>query len=273
MNPVVRFVPYLLFVCLALGVVPGEATARDLRLATTTSTDNSGLLAFLLPRFETLHGTKVRVISVGTGKALKLGENGDIDAVLVHSRPDEDRFIEQGYGVQRRDVMYNDFVIAGPPQDPAQLRAHSDVIGAFVRLHETGQLFVSRGDESGTHKMELRYWADSGRQPEDNPGYRAAGRGMGQVLLMASELGAYTLTDRATFYAMRDKLHLEILVEGDTRLFNPYGVMAVNPARHPDINFEAAMQFIEWLTTAPGQQAIGDFKLDGEQLFFPSTGG
>ncbi len=263
----------ILVICIAGLSFPGkDAFAGDLRLATTTSTDNSGLLAFLLPAFHADEGITVRVISVGTGKALKLGENGDVDLVLVHSRPDEDRFIAQGHGVNRRDVMYNDFVLVGPANDPAALRGMRDAIGAFDRIADAQTPFVSRGDDSGTHKMELRYWAQLERQPEDNAGYRSAGRGMGEVLLMASELRAYALTDRATFFAMRNKLDLEIMVEGDTRLFNPYGVMAVNPAKYPDINFEAAMRFINWLTSAKGRQSIAAFRIDGKQLFFPGAG-
>jgi tungstate transport system substrate-binding protein len=256
----------------ALSFTGKDAFAEDLRLATTTSTDNSGLLAFLIPLFHANAGITVRVISVGTGKALKLGENGDVDVVLVHSRPDEDRFIAQGHGVNRRDVMYNDFVIVGPANDPATVRGMRDAIEAFSRIADAQASFVSRGDDSGTHKMELRYWVKLERQPEDNSRYRSAGRGMGEVLLMASELRAYALTDRATFYAMRDKLDLEILVEGDARLFNPYGVMAVNPAKYPDINFEGAMRFIKWLTSAKGQQAIAAFRIAGKQLFFPGAG-
>ncbi len=262
----------LVAICIALLLVTGgNALARDLRLATTTSTDNSGLLAHLLPRFEAAQGIKVVVISVGTGKALRLGENGDVDVVLVHSRPDEDRFIAQGHGVNRRDVMYNDFVIVGPRDDPAALRGGRDAVEAFGKIIDAGAVFVSRGDESGTHKMELRYWAALGKQPEENTAYRSAGRGMGEVLLMASELRAYALTDRATYYAMQDKLDLDILVEGDVRLFNPYGVMAVNPAKYPDIRFDEAMRFIDWLTSAQGQRAISEFRPGGRQLFFPNA--
>ncbi|UCD70352.1 MAG: substrate-binding domain-containing protein [Betaproteobacteria bacterium] len=240
----------------------------DLRLATTTSTDNSGLLDFLLPKFEAKTTVKVRVISVGTGKAIKLGENGDVDVILVHSRPDEDRFVEQGHGVNRRDVMYNDFVIVGPASDPAGLIGMRDPIGAFKKIFDGRAPFVSRGDESGTHKMEMRYWRELGTTPSDNPRYRAAGRGMGAVLLMASEFKAYALTDRATYYAMKDKVDLKLLIEGDPRLFNPYGVIAVNPKKYPDIHYKATMRFIDWLTSKEGQRAISDFKVDGQQLFF-----
>jgi len=248
-----------------------SAVARDLRLATTTSTDNSGLLGFLLPQFQAVTGIAVRVISVGTGKALKLGENGDVDVILVHSRPDEDRFVERGDGVNRRDVMYNDFVIVGPAADPAMLRGERDAIKAFDDIAKSKSPFVSRGDDSGTHKMEMRYWKELGISPAADPAYRAAGRGMGEVLLMASELGAYTLTDRATYIAMKSKLDLELLVEGDPRLFNPYGVIAVNPKKYPDVNFDGAMRFIEWLTSGQGQRAISEFKVAGIQLFFPNA--
>jgi tungstate transport system substrate-binding protein len=255
-----------------LCMAAGSAFARDLRLATTTSTDNSGLLDSLLPGFQSRTGIMVRVISVGTGKAIKLGENGDVDVILVHSRPDEDRFVEQGHGVSRRDVMYNDFVIVGPADDPAGIRGLRDPIDAFGKIAAAQAAFVSRGDESGTHKMEMRYWKELGGEPADNSHYRAAGRGMGAVLLMASELKAYTLTDRATYYAMQDKLDLQIVVQGDERFFNPYGVIAVSPQKYPGINYEGAMQLINWLTSSEGQQAIGDFNVDGKQLFFPVQG-
>ena len=252
-------------------VTTGNVLADDLRLATTTSTDNSGLLDVLLPRFESATGITVRVISVGTGKAIKLGQNGDVDVILVHSRPDEDRFVAQGFGVNRRDVMYNDFVIVGPADDPAGVRGMRDPIEAFASILAVHEAFVSRGDESGTHKMELRYWSELGDAPTQNPNYRAAGRGMGTVLLMASELEAYSLTDRATYYAMKDKLDLQLLVEGDARLFNPYGVIAVSPQKYPGINYDDAARFIAWLTSSEGQQAIGDFTVDGKQLFFPNA--
>jgi tungstate transport system substrate-binding protein len=249
----------------------GNSAARDLMLATTTSTDNSGLLRYLLPMFEAEYGTHVRVISVGTGKAIRLGENGDVDVILVHSRPDEDRFVAEGYGVNRRDVMYNDFVIVGPPDDPAGIRGMHDVVQAFDAIARTTAIFVSRGDDSGTHKMEMRYWAQLATSPQQIPGYRAAGRGMGEVLLMASELQGYTLTDRATYLAMQDKIDLQLLVDGDQRMFNPYGVIAVNPARYPDINFEGATDFIEWITSPAGQQSIGEFRIGGKQVFFPDA--
>jgi tungstate transport system substrate-binding protein len=245
---------------------PGDGT---LRLGTTTSTENSGLLKAILPRFETASGLKVQVISVGTGKAMKLGENGDVDVLLVHSRPDEDLFIAQGFGVSRRDVMYNDFILVGPKADPARVRGGKDVITALRRILETGATFVSRGDDSGTDKMEKSYWKVVGRRPEGRQ-YLSAGQGMGEVLTMADNLAAYTLSDRATYGAYKARIGLGIVVEGDARMFNPYGVIAVNPARYPDVNFKGAMQFVEWLTGAEGRRAISGFRVDGEQLFFPT---
>jgi tungstate transport system substrate-binding protein len=200
---------------------------------------------------------------------LKLGENGDVDAILVHSRPDEDRFVAEGHGVNRRDAMYNDFVLVGPGADPARVRGLKDVLEAFGRIDRTKARFVSRGDDSGTHKMELGYWRELQVEPQSNPGYRSAGLGMGEVLLMASELRAYTLTDRATYGAMRAKADLAVLVQGDSRMFNPYGIIAVNPAKYPLANYKGAMALIEWVTSLEGQRAIADFKVDGEQLFFP----
>ena len=258
------------FLLLLLTGIAVTHAAPDLRLATTTSTENSGLLNAILPLFEAKYDTKVRVISVGSGKAMKLGENGDVDVVLVHSRADEEKFVGAGFGVNRRDVMYNDFIIVGPKSDPAGIRG-SDVLAAFKKIAAAGSGFVSRGDDSGTHKMEQSYWKAAGVEPAAMSGYISAGLGMGEVLMMAAEMQRYTLTDRATYAAYRAKTGLEILVSGDPKLFNPYGVIAVNPARHPGVNHDGAMKFIEWLTSPEGQAAIAAFRIDGEQLFFPKT--
>ena len=247
---------------------PGALAQGTLRLATTTSTDNSGLLKVIVPKFERLAGLKVHVISVGTGKAMKLGENGDVDVLLVHSRPDEDRFVAAGFGVERRDVMYNDFIVVGPPADPAKVRGMKDVAAAFRRIVEAKATFVSRGDDSGTDKMEKSYWALAGSRPEGVQ-YLSAGQGMGEVLTMAGNVAAYTLTDRATYGAYRTRIGLEVMVEGDPRMFNPYGVIAVNPARYKDVNFRGAMRFIEWITGPEGRREIAAFRVNGEQLFFP----
>lgn len=261
-----------IFIALAASLALVASAASDpatLRLATTTSTENSGLLKVILPKFEAASGLKVQVISVGTGKAMKLGENGDVDVVLVHSRPDEDRFVAAGFGVERRDVMYNDFVIVGPPADPAGIRGMKDVIGAMRRILESGATFVSRGDDSGTDKMEKAYWEKVGARPKGRQ-YLSAGQGMGEVLTMAGNVAGYTLSDRATYGAYRTRVGLDIVVEGDARMFNPYGVIAVNPARYPDANFRGAMKFIEWITGPEGRRAIADFRVNGEQLFFPT---
>ena len=197
-----------------------------------------------------------------------LGVNGDVDVLLVHSRPDEDRFMAQGFGTNRRDVMFNDFVLVGPAADPARIRGLRDVHAAMRRIRDSGASFVSRGDDSGTDKMERSYWAELGARPSGR-NYLSAGQGMGEVLTIASNLGAYTLSDRATYGAYRARTGLELLVEGDPRMFNPYGVIAVNPARYPGVNHAGAMQFIEWTTGAEGRRAIAEFRVNGEQVFFP----
>jgi tungstate transport system substrate-binding protein len=248
-----------------------EASAgRDIRMSTTTSTENSGLLKYLLPAFETKCGCKVRVISVGTGKALELGKNGDVDVVLLHARSAEDKFIAEGHGVNRRDVMYNDFILVGPQSDPLRLCGSKDVIAAFKTLGEGKAKFISRGDNSGTDQMEKNYWKQAGVEPK-GAWFVSAGLGMGEVLTMAGELQGYTLSDRATYGAYHAKTGLEILVQGDTKMFNPYGVIAVNPKKFPDVNYEGAMDFINWLTSEEGQERIAEFKVNREQMFFPSA--
>ena len=243
---------------------------RALRLATTTSTENSGLLGALLPAFEKKYGAPVRVIAVGTGQALKLGERGDVDVVLVHAREDEDKFVSAGFGVNRRDVMYNDFILVGPSEDSAGIRGMTKVGEALKRIHEKSATFISRGDESGTHIMERRLWKEERIVPLGKR-YLAAGQGMGAVLTMAGALGAYTLTDRGTFVAYKSRIGLDILVSGDPRLTNPYGIIAVNPERHADANFAGAMALIDWITSAEGLKLIAAFKVNGEQLFFPGV--
>lgn len=244
--------------------------ADDIRLATTTSTENSGLLKVILPLFEAKYGGKVRVVSVGTGAALKLGENGDADVVLVHARALEDKFMAAGYGSVRKDVMYNDFVIVGPKSDPAGVRGSKDVIAAMKKISASGAKFVSRGDESGTHQMEKDYWKSAGVDAK-GAWYVSAGQGMGQVLTMAGQLEGYTLTDRATYAAYKDKTGLETLVEGDPKMFNPYGIIAVNPKRYPTVNNQGAMAMVNWITSPEGLKAITDFKINGVQMFFPSV--
>jgi len=246
---------------------PGE---RALRLSTTTSTENSGLLTYLLPSFEAKHGIKVNVISVGTGKALELGRNGDVDVTLVHARQLEDKFVLDGWGVDRRDVMYNDFIVVGPSADPARIKGEKDVISAFRKIAGANVKFISRGDNSGTDVMEKGYWQQAGAKPAGS-NYVSAGLGMGEVLNMAAEMNAYTLTDRATYGAYKARTGLAIVVEGDKRMFNPYGIIAVNPDRHKGVNYRGAKLLIDWITSPEAQAKIAAFKPAGEQLFFPSA--
>ena len=249
---------------------PAHAEEKVLRLATTTSTDNSGLLKSLLPAFEKSSGYKVHVIAVGTGKALHMGQDGDVDVVMVHARTDEDKFVAAGYGVNRRDLMYNDFVIVGPKQDPAGIGGIKDTAAALARIAAKEAVFISRGDESGTYKKEQALWQAADIKSQGK-WYRSIGQGMEQALQIASEMQGYTLADRGTWLALRKKLELDILVQGDSRLFNPYGVIAVNPARYPDVNYQGAMAFIAWLTSPEGQNQIAAFKIDNESLFFPDA--
>jgi tungstate transport system substrate-binding protein len=241
-----------------------------LKMSTTTSTDNSGLLNFLLPAFEKQSGLKVQVIAVGTGKALELAKNGDVDVTLVHARPAEDKFVAEGHGVNRRDVMYNDFIIVGPAEDPAGIKGSRNVLTALKKIVDAKARFISRGDNSGTDQMEQAYWKEAGVKPAGSA-YVSAGLGMGEVLNMAAELHAYTLTDRATYAAYRAKTGLAVAVEGDRKMFNPYGIIAVNPAKYKDINYKGAMQLIDWITSETGQKKIAEFRIDGQQLFFPSA--
>jgi tungstate transport system substrate-binding protein len=259
----------LLLVCAALAAAPALAQ-NTLRLSTTTSTEHAGLLAHLLPAFEARSGVKVHVISVGTGKALELAKNGDVDITLVHARAAEDQFVADGHGVDRRDVMYNDFIVAGPANDPAGIKGGKDVIAAFTKIAGSGSKFISRGDNSGTNVMEKSYWRTAGIALS-GVRYVSAGLGMGEVLNMAAELQAYTLTDRATYSAYKARTGLEVMVEGDPRMYNPYGIIAVNPARHAGINYKGAKLLIDWITSSEGQAKIAAFKPGGQQLFFPSA--
>ncbi len=241
-------------------------TPNRIRLATTTSTYHSGLLDYLLPAFEGDSGYKVDVIATGTGKALKMGENGDVDVVMTHAPKAEADFVEKGYGVLPRKLMYNDFVVVGPAGDPAKIAQQSNVIDVFNKIAESGVTFISRGDDSGTHKKELGIWEQTKIEP-NFAGYRSVGQGMGPTLNMASELQAYTLTDRGTWLAYQNKLDLKIVFEGDDKLFNPYQVIAINPERYPNINYKGAKVFSDWLVADKGQQLINSFKLNGQQLF------
>jgi tungstate transport system substrate-binding protein len=260
----VAIVLTIFFMC---GLFSPVAAAERLRLATTTSTEASGLLAVLLPPFEQANDCKVDVIAVGTGKALKLGESGDVDVVLVHARSLEDAFMTNGYSSERRDVMYNDFVLLGPPHDPAGVLGSSDLAAVMDKIARAGVSFVSRSDESGTHVRERQLWQAAGLVPQGD-WYLEAGRGMGEVIIMANERQGYTLSDRGTYLAFKDKIDLKLVFAGDPRLFNPYGVIMVNPARHPHVKQELAGKFLDFLTSEEGQRLINGFKMAGEQLFY-----
>ncbi|MEI7784940.1 MAG: substrate-binding domain-containing protein [Betaproteobacteria bacterium] len=239
-------------------------------LASTTSTEQSGLLAYLLPLFQRATGLTVKVVAVGSGQAMDLVRRGDADVLLAHDRPAEEALVAEGHVLKRLAVMYNDFVLVGPTADPAQARGR-DVVQALRQLSEQGAVFVSRGDRSGTHAAELRFWQLARIDPAALRSYRACGCGMGQALNMAAGLGAYLLADRGTWLAFANRAGLSLLVEGDARMFNPYGVMVVNPARHPHVRHPQAQQFADWLTGPAGQAAIANFRIAGLPLFFPSA--
>ncbi len=263
--PCLALLPFLV-----LAANPAVAReARDIRMATTTSTDNSGLLKVLLPRYEAKCNCKVQVISVGSGKAMELGKNGDVDVVLVHAREAEDKFVAEGHGVNRKDVMYNDFILVGPRSDPAGMKKQKSIIDAFKQLGEGRSRFISRGDNSGTDQMEKSYWKQAGITAKGT-WFVSAGLGMGEVLTMAGEMQGYTLSDRATYGTYRAKTGLDIVLAGDPKMFNPYGIIAVNPKKYPALNYDGAMDLINWITSPEGRKAIADFKVGGEQLFFPT---
>jgi tungstate transport system substrate-binding protein len=256
----------LSFLLLALAALPAVAEER-LRMSTTTSTENSGLLSVLLPPFEKKFGCKVDVVAVGTGKALKLGEAGDVDVVFVHARKLEDRFMANGYGVDRRDVMYNDFVLLGPANDPAGVGRTNSAPDAFRAIAAKGSPFISRGDESGTHQKEKEIWASAGIAPR-GAWYFEVGQGMGEVIMMAAQKRGYTLSDRGTYIAFRKKSDLVVLGQGDRNLWNPYGIIAVNPKKHAHVKYDLAMKLIDFVTGPEGRALIVGFKVDGEPLFF-----
>jgi len=243
---------------------------ETLRLATTTSTYETGLLDRVLPPFEKKHNVKIHVISVGTGKAVKIAENGDVDVILVHARAAEDKFVADGCGVNRRDVMYNDFLLLGPAGDPAGIDGLKKAAEALGRIMDKRAPFVSRGDESGTHIKEKSLWAKADRKPSGG-WYIEAGQGMSATLRMADEKNAYVLADRATFIFQRDKLRLKPMVEGDPDLFNPYGIIAVSPYRHPHVKYEPAMALVAWMTSPACQELIAAYRKEGGQLYFPNA--
>ncbi|MBK1698061.1 substrate-binding domain-containing protein [Rhodovibrio salinarum] len=264
-------------VALAIVAQPIDSTqAQDDRfiiVQSTTSTEASGLFEYLLPKFENMTGIDVRVVAVGTGQAIRNARNGDGDVLFVHHTPSEYKFVADGHGKRRFDVMYNDFVIVGPEDDPAGISEMDSVTDALTQIAESGEPFASRGDDSGTHKKELGLWSATDVNPQEDSGdwYRETGSGMGKTLNTAVQMGAYTMSDRATWLNFGNKDGYDILVEGDPRLFNQYGVMVLDPEQHPDVKEGPAQAFVDWLVSADGQQAIGNYRLKGEQAFFPNA--
>ncbi len=263
----IRIILVLLITTLATAAHAGD---RFITLASTTSTQNSGLYDYLLPLFTAKTGIDVRVISVGTGQAITIAKNGDADVLLVHHRPSEDAFVADGYGIERRDVMYNDFAVVGPKSDPAAISSKAKVSDGLKAINETQSLFISRGDESGTHKREKELWAKANIVPIGN-WYRDIGAGMGAALNMASSMNAYTLSDRGTWLSFGNKGDLSLLLSGDEALFNPYGIILVNPAKHPYVKIDMARSFSNWMISDEGQEAIGAFTVQNLQLFCPNA--
>lgn len=258
-----------------LAAGPARAAAPFITVASTTSTEQSGLFGHLLSAFTKRTGIEVRVVAVGTGQALKLGERGDADVLFVHDRAAELKFVADGWGVGRHDLMYNDFIVVGPRSDPAGVAGSKDAVAAFRRVADTQAPFITRGDDSGTNAAELRLWRDAGIDPKaashGSGWYKDIGGGMGPALNTAAAMGAYTLSDRGTWLSFQNRRDLVIAVEGDRRLFNQYGVMLVNPARHPSVKADLGRTFIDWLISPEGQGTIASYKINGEQLFFPDV--
>jgi len=264
----------LAFVCAAslAGSALVAAQERSITMASTTSTEQSGLFAHLLPAFKQATGIDVRVVAVGTGQALDIGRRGDADILFVHDRPAEEKLVAEGFGIKRTDVMYNDFVIVGPQGDPAGAKGR-DVVAALTKIADKSASFISRGDKSGTHAAELRYWKMAGIDAPATKltGYKECGCGMGPALNIASQSEAYALTDRGTWLGFKNRGSLAVLVEGDQRLFNQYGVIVVNPAKHPHVKVQLAQAFADWVLSPAGQQTIASYQVGGEQMFFPNA--
>ncbi len=271
MNPVLRLLSAISASAFAFSVASTFAQS-SITLASTTSTEQSGLFGHILPMFKRVSGIEVRVVALGTGQALDVGRRGDADVVLVHDQAAEEKFVADGFGVKRIAVMYNDFVLIGPADDPAK-SAGKDIVAGLKAIHNTKSAFVSRGDKSGTHAAELRYWKQTNLDPaSEKPNwYRETGSGMGPALNTAAAMNAYLLADRGTWLAFKNRQNLKLLIEGDARLFNQYGVMLVNPIKHPHVKKEAGQKFIDWLVSTEGQTAIAGYKIDGQSLFFPNA--
>ena len=256
-----------------LATLPALAEDKFIVVSSTTSTEQSGLFGHLLPSFEKKTGIKVRVVALGTGQALDMGRRGDADVVFVHDKAAEEKFVTEGFGVERKEVMYNDFVLIGPKADPAGIAGGKDILDALRKIEAAKAPFVSRGDKSGTHAAELRYWKAAGIDLDKakGPWYRDTGSGMGPALNAAASMDAYILADRGTWLSFKNRAELTVVVEGDKSLFNQYGVMLVNPAKHAHVKKELGQQFIDWVVSSEGQQSIADYKIGGQQLFFPNA--
>jgi tungstate transport system substrate-binding protein len=266
---------FLALVCLMAAGTSAAAQERFITVASTTSTEQSGLFGYLLPLFAQRTGISVRVVALGTGQALDVARRGDADVVFVHDKAAEEKFLSEGFATKRHDVMYNDFIIVGPKSDPAKVSGSKDLLDALRKIAAAKAPFISRGDRSGTHAAELRYWKDAGVDLAAVKGdwYREIGQGMGPALNMAAASDAYVLSDRGTWLSFKNRRDLLIAVEGDRRLFNQYGVMLVNPAKHPNVKAKDGQAFVDWLISPDGQAAIAGYKIDGQQLFFPNAGG
>ncbi len=256
----------------AINLIATAAYAQTtIVMASTTSTEQSGLFGHLLPEFKKASGIVIKVVALGTGQALDMARRGDADVVFVHDQTAEEKFVADGFGVKRLPVMYNDFVLIGPKADPAGTRG-KDIVAALIKLSSANAAFVSRGDKSGTHAAELRYWKLADLAEKKGSDYKECGCGMGPALNMAASTNAYVLADRGTWLSFKNRADLAVLVEGDTKLFNPYGVMVVNPAKHPHVKQVEAQKFVDWLVSKDGQAVIASYKIGGEQLFFPNAG-
>jgi tungstate transport system substrate-binding protein len=256
------------------GAVPALAQEKSIVVASTTSTQDSGLFGSILPKFKAKTGIDVKVIAQGTGQALDTGKRGDADVVFVHAKSQEEKFVADGFGVKRFAVMYNDFVLIGPKSDPAKIKGGKDILAGLKAINEKGSPFVSRGDKSGTHAAELALWKGASLDPAGTKPawYREIGQGMGAALNTAGAMNGYVLSDRGTWISFKNKGDMDIVVQGDRRLFNQYGIILVNPEKHPSVKKDLGQAFIDWVVSGEGQQAIRDYKIDGQQLFFPNAG-
>ena len=259
-----------LLISLALGAASADSMAQSIVMSSTTSTEQSGLFGHLLPEFKKASGIDIKVVALGTGQALDMARRGDADVVFVHDQVAEEKFVAEGFGIKRFPVMYNDFVVVGPQADPANVKGN-DIVAALKKISSSNAAFISRGDKSGTHAAELRFWGQASMADKKGGGYKECGCGMGPALNMGASTGAYVLTDRGTWLNFKNRADLKILVEGDAKLFNQYGVMVVNPAKHPHVKQADAQKFVDWVISSNGQAAIAAYKIGGESVFFPNA--